>query len=233
MQEKNGHYDADRCLQQTLTAPDFGDWIQRSLASGEHLIATGNQGMVLRYCDHQHDLAIKCVGGNALLRGLRSWMLRREYRAFQRLQGVPGIPRCYGMAGAQALVLQYVPGSSYRHAQLQDREHWFVRLEQTVRQMHARGVSHGDLKRKANLLAADDGQPYVLDLGTAVFKKPVWHVCNNWLFRQHCRADINAVLKHKYHGRYDQIQGTDLTKLDVTNAERGWRRLRRWLGLQH
>ena len=28
---------------------------------------------------------------------------------------------------------------------------------------------------------------------------------NRWLFRQACRIDLNAWIKHKYLGRYDQM----------------------------
>jgi len=225
--------DDDRKMQQWLTSAAFRQWLQQALHDATLILASGNQGVVVRGSYQQHELAIKCASGRGLLRWLRCWMLRRELLAYRRLQGITGVTQCYGMPLDWALVLQYVPGTPFREAQLDDRERWFGQLEQTVRAMHARGVSHGDLKRKANLLAGADGQPRVLDLGTAIRRKPGWHVFNNWLFRQHCRADINAVLKHKYHGHYQHIADADRHKLQTTTAEWLWRKLRHWLGLQH
>ncbi len=223
----------DRPLQDWLTSPRFHAWLRQALNDPDCVVASGNQGMIVRGRYQGHELAIKCASGNALLRAVRCWMLRRELLAYQRLKGMAGVPRCYGMPLPWALVLEYVSGTAYRQAQIVDRERWFAQLEQIVRNLHSRGVSHGDLKRKANLLVADDGQPYVLDLGTVVFRKSAWHVCNNWLYRQHCRADINAVLKHKYHGQYEQIRGPDRDKLHRTAAEGLWRKLRRCLSLRH
>lgn len=223
----------DRLLQDWLTSAQFSDWLLQACRDPASVLASGHQGVIVRKRHAGHDLAVKCASGSGLLRWARCWMLRREQLAYQRLHGITGIPRCHGMPLPWALVLQYVPGTAYRQAQLADRERWFEQLEQIVRAMHARGVSHGDLKRKANLLAGSDGQPWVLDLGTAIRRKAWWHVFNNWLFRQHCRADINAVLKHKYHGHYARIAGADRNKLQVTAAEWLWRKLRHWLGLQH
>jgi len=224
---------ADRSLQDWLASAQFRDWLSQACRDPASVLASGHQGVIVRVSHLGHDLAVKCASGSGLMQRMRCWMLRRELLSYRQLRDMPGLPQCYGMPLPWALVLQYVPGTAYRQAQLTDRERWFEQLEQIVRAMHARGVSHGDLKRKANLLAGSDGRPWVLDLGTAIRRKPGWHVFNNWLFRQHCRADINAVLKHKYHGRYQHIAVDDQHKLQTTAAEWLWRKLRHWLGLQH
>jgi len=122
-------------------------------------------------------------------------------------------------------VLDYVAGTPYREAAWTDRAHWFDELLAVLREIHARGVSHGDLKSKSNLLVTADQKPCVIDFGTAFVHKPGFHPLNNRLFEHGRRMDLNAYVKHKYHGRYEDIAGADLELLDYSRIEYWVRRL--------
>ena len=50
---------------------------------------------------------------------------------------------------------------------------------------------------------------------------------NDWLFEHSKRMDINAWVKHKYHGRYEDIAGDDLDLLDYSWMEYFARRFNR------
>jgi len=210
----------------------FMQWLAKVRVGVIKPVAQGNQGALWRYQSEQIDVAVKRSTGRGLVRLLRRYSLRNEYRAYRRLQGLVGIAECYGMVDQDTLVLAYIKGEPYRQAKLIDRDNWFISLQQLVDDIHALGVGHGDLKRKENLLAGSDGQPYVLDFGTAWLHRDGWHPFNHWLFRLSCKTDNNAVIKHKYHGNYADVKGRDLAQLNYTWPERFWRWLRPLLGIK-
>lgn len=214
-------------------------WIERSLARQENILATSNQGTILLYPGtgqpegrgHDRKLIIKTAMGRGLLLRIRQKTLKREYRAYKHLHGLMGVPECYGMLAGQFLLLEHIEGSPYRDAAWVDREQWFADLLHILQSMHARGVSHGDLKSKGNLLVAQQGasargRPCVVDFGTAFIHKAGFHPLNNWLFRTGKRLDINAWVKHKYHGYYGNASEADHALLDYSWLELLVRKLR-------
>jgi predicted Ser/Thr protein kinase len=211
---------------------DLLDWADRSLRDGAHVLATSNQGTVLHYEQGGHDLVLKtAMGRGAALRARRA-TLAREYGAYRILEGIPGVPRCHGMLGGRYLVLQHVRGTPYREAVIEDRERWFALLLETLKACHGRGVAHGDLKRKSNLLAGDDGRPWIIDFGLTVVRKEGFHPINHRLFSFFRQLDLNAWIKHKYQGRFDEVSETDRAYYHDTLIERVTRRQRQWRGIQ-
>lgn len=204
---------------------DFAAWIEDSLARRENILAVSNQGTLLRCREQGRDLVVKAAMGRGPIRALRQRTLLREYQAYRRLEGVAGVPRCHGLAADHYLVLDYVAGTPYREASWSDRARWFDELLAVLRSIHARGVSHGDLKSKSNLLVTADQKPCVIDFGTAFVHKPGFHPLNNRLFEHGRRMDLNAYVKHKYHGRYEDIAGADLDLLDYSRIEYWVRKL--------
>lgn len=208
-----------------IAAPAFRQWIEDSLSRGENVLAVSNQGTVLRYRDGDLDLCVKAAMGRGLLRRLRERTLQREYQAYRRLAELEGVPRCHGMVAGHYLVMDFVAGKPYREAQFADRERWFAELLTLLRDIHARGVAHGDLKSKSNIMITADQLPCIIDFGTAFVREPGFHPVNNRLFEHARRMDINAWVKHKYHGRYEDIRGEDLELLDYSRIEYWVRKL--------
>lgn len=204
-------------MKEQLSPDRLRPWIERSLARRENILAASNQGTILLFRNDGLELIIKTVMGKGLLLKARQKTLLREYRAYQRLQGLKGVPECFGMIDGRHLLLEYIPGNRYRDSVFSDREQWFATLLQILNSMHARGVSHGDLKSKGNLLVTRDEQPCVVDFGTAFICKTGFHPVNNWFFRFGKRLDINAWVKHKYHGHYRNASAGDQELLDY-----GW-----------
>lgn len=201
-------------------------WIHDSLARGQNILATSNQGTLLLFSAGGQELIVKTPMGNGLLRMARQKTLLREYRAYRRLHGLVGVPECYGFLEGHFLLLEYIRGKPYREAQIREREKWFDELLKVLQGMHQRGVAHGDLKTKGNLLVSEDEQPYVIDFGTAFIDKPGFHPLNNALFRLARRMDLNAWVKHKYYGRYGEASEADSKLLDYSWIERLVRRAR-------
>lgn len=205
-------------MNHTLPAEDMlRSWILQSLDGGQNILATSNQGTILLYQQEGINLIIKTAMGRGPLLWLRRKTLRREYRAYQQLEGVAGIPRCYGFLDRRYLLLQQVQGQPYRDAEIIDREQFFDQLLVILKAIHGRKVAHGDLKSKGNLLVTSQQQPCVIDFGTAFRLKSRWHFINNWFFRTAKRLDLNAWVKHKYQGHYSQASPQDASMLDY-----GW-----------
>lgn len=213
------------------------------------LISTGYQGAVYKRpagADVPADarpasgfIIIKQAIGSGIPRFLRRAMIRREFRVYQRLRGVPGVPRCYGLRDADHLVLEYIDSESLRECDksLADPDEFYALLQEVILSVHAAGVAHTDLKRKNNVLVTPDGQPYLIDFGTAVVCKSGGGFLNRRIFATACQLDMNAWIKHKYHGRFADIVANDRPYYRPTVVERLirptqkiWRRLtgRQW-----
>ncbi len=190
------------------------------------LLGASNQGEVRRFQLNGHDLAIKAPKGRGLIWHARRAGLRHEYCAYQRIQGVPGLPVCHGFFQQRWLVLDYVAGTPFREFPLADHEQFFQRLLEIIQAMHARGVAHGDLKRKDNLLVDRSGNPVIVDLGAATLSKPGRHPLNHRLFNFMRQTDLNAWIKLKYGG-YEDISADDRVVLKRSALERALTRLRR------
>jgi hypothetical protein len=62
-------------------------------------------------------------------------------------------------------------------------------------------------------------KPCVIDFGTSFVNKSGFHPVNNWFFRVGRRLDINAWVKHKYHGFYRDASEQDMALLDYSWIE--------------
>lgn len=202
-------------------------WAENSLAGGHNVLAADNQGTVLLFREGGMEFVIKAAMGSGAVRRARQATLEREYAAYRRLEGVAGVPQCHGLLEGRFLVLDLVRGKPYREAEIGDREAWFASLLATIRACHARGVAHGDLKSKSNLMCTHQGQPCIIDFGTTVLFRDGFHPINNAFFDYACQLDLNAWVKHKYHGRYQDAAPGDAALLRHSWLERLLRGRRR------
>ncbi len=190
-------------------------------------LARGNQGWVFGLTINGRRLVVKTPAGG-LASALHRRALAREARAYGRLRGVPGFATCHGLFDRRWLVLDELAARPFREAAPEDggSDEFFDGLLQTIRAMHARGVAHGDLKRKANLLVGDDGRPRIIDLGTAVLRRDRFAPLNHALFRTLAQTDLNAWIKLKYGG-YENLSDADRPLFRPTLPERIARWIRR------
>lgn len=192
----------------------------------ETLLSSGYQGTVYLVEEGGQRYVLKRPSGSLLTGWLRRWMLRREHAAYQRLQGIPGIPVCAGLGPDGELKLEFVDGDSLRNAGygLADKPVFFNALRELVLSIHAAGVAHADMKRKDNILVGKDGQPWLIDFGSAVLADSRGE---GWLFRQACRMDLNAWFKIKYQFVHETPLAEDREYFRPTKAEQIARALRR------
>lgn len=195
-------------------------WISARLEDGASRVtgARSYSSAVFRFDQSEQPLAIKVPVGGAWQRHL----LRREWRAYRAIRGLRGFPRCYKLLDREFLILEWVDATPYRFAEIPDRDAFISRLREQLDAMHARGVAHGDLKKKENLLVTADGEPVILDLGTAVRRGKG---LGRFLFGWFQRIDDNAWLKFKYGPGLRGMTEEDRAYHRPTPPER----LSRWL----
>lgn len=209
-----------------IESADFVRWIERSLERQENVLATSNQGTLLKFEGAGLELVVKCPMGRGLLLRARRRTLLREHQAYRRMDGLEGVPRCCGLAAGQYLALEFIRGRPYREAVWTARDRWFEEFLAVIRSFHGRGVSHGDLKSKSNILVTEDERPCVVDFGTSFVLKAGFHPINNRMFEYGKRLDLNAWVKHKYHGRYADATEEDRKLLNYSTVEYLVRRAR-------
>ena len=206
-------------MKKLIKQPDFRQWIEHSLQQQENILAVSNQGTVLHYRGNGLDLVVKTAMGRGLVLKVRQKTLLREFEAYRRMNGLRGVPECYGLLGGRYLLIEFIRGTPYRLANWTDRANWFRDFLEILQSIHQRGVSHGDLKSKSNILVTDDEKPCVIDFGTAFLHRSGFHPLNNWFFEYGKRLDINAWVKHKYHGRYADASEEDRQLLNYGRIE--------------
>jgi len=194
--------------------------VEGELAAGRAEAIRSHQGTLHLLRHDDPPLIVKVPGGRGPTRWMRAAMLRREHRAYRRLDGVTGIPRCLGLVRGPGLVLTYHEGVQRRLAEVDDLHAFYAELLEIVRAMHRRGVVHGDLARRNNVLVLDRRHPLVLDFGMAFLRKPGFRPLNRRLFDFGVQIDINHWVKMKYDRQLHEASAEDLALYRWTFPER-------------
>jgi hypothetical protein len=129
----------------------------------------------------------------ALVRAwLGPWLLGREIRAYRALAGHPAVPRLLGRIDRLAFAVEYRPGRRLSRRLAGQVSPGFVdALAGAVREMHARGVVHLDLRHRSNVLWGEDGAPVLIDFASALRFPPG----ARWLVPVFAWVDRRAVAK--------------------------------------
>ncbi len=210
-------------------------WLEGELEDcPQRLVGSGYQGAIRLIELPSGPVIIKEVRSTGPLGGLRRTALRREHKAYGKLAGVTGVPRCFGLIRDRYLVLEHIAGASLREREheLSDSSAFYDRLLEVIQQMHRLGVAHGDLKRKDNILVGPGEQPFIVDFGTAHFRREPSGGFRRWLFSFMTQTDYNAWIKRKYLRDYENLSAKDAVLYRPLPLERAarlvretWRRL--------
>jgi hypothetical protein len=159
----------------------------------------GSRPNVLRIHRDGEDQVLKDHAGcDPLFAALLGKLLtRREARALLKLDSVVGVPRLFGQPGSRALYMQWLDGISVKEALAQETDwpKFLAELENTLREIHAQGVAHCDLRGLSNILIGPDQTPYIIDFVSCFFAGSRWGFLRGWVFRRFCEADRQALLK--------------------------------------
>jgi hypothetical protein len=123
------------------------------------------------------------------------WITAREVRALRVLDGLPAVPRFLGSIDSLAFAVEYRPGQRVSR-KLAGRvpPDFLERLETALREMHRRGVAHLDLRHRSNVLVGEDGDPVLIDYGSALIFRP-GGLLARWLLPLLARLDLAALEK--------------------------------------
>jgi len=130
-----------------------------------------------------------------LLGRLQTW---REARAYERLAGIPGVPRFHGRIDALALAVEWVEAREL--GRIPDRATngaaRLARLGEILDAIHTAGVAHLDLRARENVLVTAEEELYVVDFAAAVRLRPGGLAHRLW-FPWLRSVDESAFLKWK------------------------------------
>jgi len=120
---------------------------------------------------------------------LGRWLIRREASAFTAVAGIEAVPEFLGRIGPFSIATRWVDAVPLR-AHTGDRldDGIFDRLADIVTRFHDRGVALADLHHR-DVLLADDGTLYVLDLATAWVAGSRPGPFRRYLFERFCESD--------------------------------------------
>ena len=149
-------------------------------------------------------------------------LVARECKALRHLDGTPGIPCFYGRIDALAFAMQYIeakPLDLFHAGEV--GQPIFSRIEAVIAAMHARGVAHGDLKRRSNILVTPDQQIYLVDFASAIVARgPL----STKLMRTLAEIDDKSVPRLKKHVAPECLTDKDKWKLEHPTTLERWAR---------
>jgi len=146
-------------------------WTRRKTFKHDFFAATG------LYADGDNgDLAVLKIFRPHPYKGipmglLSRWEARHEERIYRLLQDTGRVPRWIGRVGATGIMHAYVPGNDLREGATVGKE-FFDEVDALLRTMHARGIAYLDTNKPDNILAGDDGHPYLIDFQITWLQPP-------------------------------------------------------------
>jgi tRNA A-37 threonylcarbamoyl transferase component Bud32 len=168
----------------------------------------------------------------APLRWFGRYQVRREARAYRRLEGMPGIPVMHQGPDPCTLVMDYVEGKRLTHIRRESTPKRPVveALRRLLTAVHERGVAHLDMRRRDNILVGPDGSVFLIDFATAhVSREGTWR--RRFLFPLFRSIDRGAFLKWKRLLTPEDLTEREQRKLRRHHLLRSvWRYNKRGLG---
>jgi hypothetical protein len=207
------------------TAPQLQaieDWLAEAPPGSGTELGRGYQARTTLYRAPFGQFVVKTARGVGPWRYLGEAAIRREHAVYSRIADVSGIPQCLGLINGKHLVLEYLDGGTFRDREhgIEDWSRFFDRLLETIRGIHARGVAHGDLKRKDNLLVGQDERPFIVDFGVASVERASWAPWSNAMYRWMRQYDYNAWVKLKTRRQREPLTAEDAALYRPTMLER-------------
>lgn len=123
------------------------------------------------------------------------WLIEKEWRIYQRLKGLEGVPQPISRIDRFAFAMEYIPGRPIGRGEALSAS-FFCQLEKIMNAVHSRGVLHLDLRHKGNILVSEEGNPYLIDFNSS-FSFKVGGLLHRFLFPLLRWVDYGGFLKLK------------------------------------
>ncbi len=122
-----------------------------------------------------------------------AYVIRKEYEALERLQGIQGIPERPFCLDRFAVCYSYIPGLPIKTMEpAVATPEFFQALESLVKRVHERSIVHLDVRYRANVLVTDSGDPALIDFQTYLRLENV----PRFLHQRLKEIDLSGVYKH-------------------------------------
>lgn len=105
-------------------------------------------------------LPVRLIGGLLI-----AW----EAFIYAKLDGISGIPKLLGQPDRYTILTAFMGGENLRETTRTPDAAYFEKTAAIIRQMHARGVVHLDLRNRRNYGLDPAGDPYLVDFASALY----------------------------------------------------------------
>jgi len=123
------------------------------------------------------------------------WLIQKEWKIYSRLTGMKGIPQPIERIDRFAFSMEFIPGRPLSRREALPPS-FFSDLEQVLKDLHARGVVHLDLRHKGNILVSERGELFLIDFNSSfAFKEG--GILRRYLFPLLRWVDYGGLLKLK------------------------------------
>jgi len=151
-------------------------------------------------------------------REIDCWLAGREVRQLEKAEGVAGVPRVLARPAENVYVREFIEGTPLPRAPPPPAA-FFDELREIAASLHARGVSHNDLHKEANVIVRPDGRPGLLD-----FQLSLTLPKGSALHRLLARFDLYHVAKNRRHRTGVELTGEEAELFESTRRLRQWHR---------
>jgi RIO-like serine/threonine protein kinase len=127
------------------------------------------------------------------------FLVWREKKAYEKLEGIKGVPVFYGSIDGLAIIMEEIAGKSISavHKTKGIPENFFSDLYDLLQTIHAAGLAHCDLKRAPNIIVGNDEMPYLIDWSAAISTSEFGFFPLSMIFKRFVRDDFNSIIKLK------------------------------------
>jgi len=127
------------------------------------------------------------------------FLIWREKKAYEKLDGIKGVPIFYRGISGLALIIEEIPGKNLMavHKSTGIPEQFYSDLYSLLKTIHEVGLAHCDLKRSPNIIFGDNGKPYLVDWSASISKEEFGLFPLSLIFKRFVRDDLNAIIKLK------------------------------------
>lgn len=199
-----------------------------------------NEGYVLKLSDFRFVLGW-------LFRPLTGWISRREYRIYQMVADLPGIPALGPRYGKRGYFHRFIEGRTLHEIErcIQDQFNvvvgdpviakyatslapdFFDQLRLIVEAVHRRRIFYADLNKRGNIICSTEGKPFLIDFQICL---PI-PVRQGWvgaltekIFQRLIREDLYHLYKHKHTFQPQMVSEMEQELAQRSNLNRLYRR---------
>jgi predicted Ser/Thr protein kinase len=146
------------------------------------------------------------------------WLIEKEWKIYSRLIGMKGIPQPIERIDRFAFAMEFIPGRPLLRGEALPPS-FFSDLGQVLKDLHARGVVHLDLRHKGNILVSKGGELFLIDFNSSfAFKEK--GILRRYLFPLLRWVDDGGMLKLKERISPDLMTSEERSSLKQFNRIR-------------